>query len=95
VIGAISLGGAGGCVFALYQKKLAGGWRTAYVVTAVIAPIFQRAVLIAQSFMKITALQCHGPTGEEGICEDCASLRASALNRVGVVAGKKFKTAMQ
>src|SRR5262249_33938541 len=48
VIGAISLAVLAIALFALYSKKLAGGWRTAYVVTAVIAQFFNVLVLIVQ-----------------------------------------------
>ncbi len=95
VIGAISLVVLAVALFALYSKKLAGGWRTAYVVTAVTAQFFNVLVLIAQSFMKIPALHAMAPTGEEGIVKIVQLCALALLIVLGVVAGKKFKTAMQ
>jgi len=91
VIGTISLVVLAIALFALYSKKLAGGWRTVYVVTAVLAQFFNVLVLIAQSFMKIPALHTMAPTGDEGIVKIvqlCALLLCIAL---GVVAAKNFK----
>ena len=95
VIGGISLVVLAIALFALYSKKLAGGWRAVYVVTAVIAQFFNVLVLIAQSFMKIKALHAMAPTGEEPvvkIVQVCALVLCIAL---GVIAGKNFKTAAQ
>ncbi len=93
VIGAISLVILALALFALYSKKLAGGWRTVYVVTAVMAQFFNVLVLIVQSFMKIGVLRAMAPTGEEAIVkivQVCGLVLCIAL---GVVAGKNFKTA--
>jgi hypothetical protein len=51
--------------YALYAKKLFGGWRAVYVVTAVVAQYFNFFVLIAQSFQKIPFLHVLAPTGKE------------------------------
>jgi len=67
VIGAISLVVLAVALFALYSKKLAGGWRTAYVVTAVTAQFFNVLVLIAQSFMKIPALHAMARQAKRGL----------------------------
>src|SRR5215813_2774670 len=71
VIGAISLFVLAIALFALYSKKLAGGWKTVYVVTAVLAQFFNVLVLVVQSFMKIPALHAMAPTGEESIVKIC------------------------
>jgi len=95
VIGGISLVVLAIALFAVYSKKLAGGWRAVYVVTAVIAQFFNVLVLIVQSFMKIRVLHAMAPTGEEAvvkITQVCALVLCIVL---GVVAGKKFKTAAQ
>ena len=95
VIGVISLVVLAIALFALYSKKLADGWRTVYVVTAVMAQFFNVLVLIAQSFMKIGALRAMAPTGEEAIVkivQVCALVLCIVL---GVVAGKNFKIAAQ
>jgi hypothetical protein len=95
VIGGISLVVLAIALFALYSKKLALGWRAAYVVTTVIAQFFNVLVLVVQSFRKIPALHTMAPTGEESvvkITQLCALVLCIAL---GVVAGKNFKTAAQ
>lgn len=95
IIGAISLVVLAIALFALYTKKLTGGWRTVYVVTAVLAQFFNVLVLIVQSFMKIPALHAMAPTGEESIVKItqlCALVLCIVL---GVVAGKNFKTIAQ
>lgn len=94
VIGTISLVVLALALFAFYAKKLAGGWRTVYVVTAVMAQFFNVLVLIVQSFMKIRVLHAMAPTGEEGIVkivQVCALVLCIAL---GVVAGKNFRPAV-
>ena len=76
--------------FALYAKKLFGGWRTVYVVTAVIAQYLNFFVLIVQSFQKISFLHELAPTGKEpafGVAQGAALLLFIVL---GVVAAKKF-----
>src|SRR5258707_10915070 len=67
VIGGISLLVLAIALFAVYSKKLEGGWRAVYVVTAVIAQFFNVLVLIVQSFMKILALDALAPTGDEPV----------------------------
>jgi hypothetical protein len=52
-------------IHALYSKRLAGGWRTAYVVTAAIALYLNVFVLVVQSFQKISALNALAPTQSE------------------------------
>jgi hypothetical protein len=66
VLGIISLVVLAISLLALYSKKLAGGWRTTFVITAVMAQYFNFFVLIAQSFGKIPALHALAPTQSEG-----------------------------
>lgn len=91
VIGVISLVILAIALFALYSKKLAGGWRTVYVVTAVIAQFFNLLILIVQSFMKIPALHAMAPTGDEGIVKIVQLCALVLLIGLGVIAGKNFK----
>jgi len=95
VIGGISLVVLAISLFALYSKKLAGGWRTVYVVTAVIAQFFNVLVLIVQSFRKIRVLHAMAPTGEEPVVKIVQVCALVLLIVLGVVAGKNFKTAAQ
>jgi hypothetical protein len=52
-------------IAARYLRHLAGGWRTTYVITAVIALYFNVFVLIAQLFQKVPSLKALAPLGSE------------------------------
>lgn len=51
--------------FALYGRHLAGPWRRAYVVAAVLALYLNSFVLIVQAFQKLPPLQALAPTQSE------------------------------
>jgi hypothetical protein len=65
ILGVLSLIALAIALFALYAFHLKGGWRTTYVVTALIALYFNCFVLIAQSFEHVPALHALAPTGAE------------------------------
>ena len=65
VVGALSLVVLAVCVAALYWKKLVGGWRTAYIVTAVTALYLNVFVLVVQLFVKTPPLAKLAPTQQE------------------------------
>jgi hypothetical protein len=65
VVGALSLLVLAGCLAARYWMKLARGWRTAYVVTAVVAIYLNTFVLVVQLFAKTPALAALAPTQQE------------------------------
>jgi len=50
-------------LYALYGRRLAGAWRTVFVVTAVLALYLNCFVLVIQSFLKVPALHVLAPTG--------------------------------
>ena len=88
--GIISLAVLAFTFYALYAKKLFGGWRTVYVVTAVIAQYLDFFVLIVQSFQKVPALHALAPTQQEppfAIAQGAALLLFIVL---GVLAVKRF-----
>jgi len=62
VVGAVSLMVLAVALFALYGRHLAGRWRTAYVVTALLAFYLNVFVLVIQSFIKIPALHALAPS---------------------------------
>ncbi|HVW73895.1 MAG TPA: hypothetical protein VHC39_09670 [Rhizomicrobium sp.] len=62
IIGAISLVVLAVALFALYGRRLAGHWRTAYVITATLALYLNVFVLVIQSFIKIPALHALAPS---------------------------------
>ncbi len=53
------------CVAARYWKQLQGGWRTTYVITAVVALYLNVFVLVVQLFGKTPALAQLAPTQQE------------------------------
>lgn len=50
---------------ALYVKKLTGGWKRVYVVTAIASVYLNVFVLIVQLFLKVPALHALAPQGSE------------------------------
>ena len=64
-MGAISLVVLAGCLAALYWKRLQGGWRATYVITAVVATYLNVFVLVVQLFAKTPALAQLAPTQKE------------------------------
>jgi hypothetical protein len=52
-------------IVARYMRQMAGGWRKAYVISAMIALYLNVFVLVAQLFMKVPALKAMAPTGVE------------------------------
>jgi hypothetical protein len=65
IVGALSLVVLAGCLAARYWLKLARGWRTTYVVTAVVAIYLNVFVLVVQLFAKTPALIQLAPTQQE------------------------------
>jgi hypothetical protein len=61
IVGAIALADLALAVYALYGRRLAGGWRATYVVTATIALYFNVFVLVAQLFQKLPPLNGQPP----------------------------------
>jgi hypothetical protein len=65
VVGGLSLVVLAACIAARYWMKLAGAWRTTYVVTAVVAIYLNVFVLVVQLFAKTPALAQLAPTQQE------------------------------
>jgi hypothetical protein len=65
IVGIISLFVLAVAVYARYPRRLAGGWRKTYVITAMIALYLNCFVAIVQSFLKIPALKNIAPTQTE------------------------------
>jgi hypothetical protein len=64
-LGILSLIALGVALAARYPQRMAGSWRTAYVVTAVISQYFNFFVLVTQSFQKLPPLHAVAPTQSE------------------------------
>lgn len=65
VVGGLSLVVLAACLTARYWMKLAGAWRTTYVVTAAVAAYLNVFVLVVQLFAKTPALAQLAPTQQE------------------------------
>jgi hypothetical protein len=65
VIGVLSLAAIAVAVAALYRFRLAGPWRTTYVVSAMLALYLNVFVLVVQLFEKVAALHALAPTKSE------------------------------
>jgi hypothetical protein len=65
IVGAMSLVVLALCLVARYGKRLARGWRTSYVITAVAALYLNVFVLVVQLFAKTPALAQLAPTQQE------------------------------
>ncbi len=65
IVGGLSLVVLAGAITARYWMKLVGGWRTTYVITAVIAVYLNVFVLVVQLFAKTPALAALAPTQQE------------------------------
>jgi hypothetical protein len=65
IVGMISLVTLLIAIVARYAFGMGGGWRPAYVVTALVAQWFNVFVLVAQFFNKVTALRALAPTQSE------------------------------
>jgi len=65
IVGTISLVVLLIAIVARYAFGMGGGWRPAYVVTALVAQWFNVFVLVVQLFGKVTALHALAPTQSE------------------------------
>jgi len=65
VIGALSLLLLAPAYYAWHSRRLAGGWRLTYVITAMLALYLNVFVLIFQLFDKVPALKALAPTKSE------------------------------
>ena len=78
-------------IYALYSRKLAGGWRTAYVVTAIIEQYLNVFVLIVQAFMKLPPLKALAPTQTEPPFAIAQAVNLVAFLVLGYLATKRFQ----
>lgn len=80
-------------VFALYVRKLEGGWRKIYVITAIAALYFNFFVLVAQMFQKVPALKELAPTQTEPPFGAAQAIVFALFLALGLAAVKNFRTA--
>ena len=65
IFGVISLVALAASLYAMYGRRLAGGWRATYILTALLALYLNCVVLVVQSFQKIPSLNAFAPKGSE------------------------------
>ena len=78
------------CLYARYGKRMAGSWRTAYVLTAVAALYFNVFVLVAQLFLKVPALHELAPKGNEPPFAVAQAAVLVAFLAAGILAMRRF-----
>ena len=78
-------------IYALYSRKLAGRWRSTYVVTAIIAQYFNVFVLIVQAFLKLPPLKALAPTQTEPPFAIAQAVNLVAFLVLGYLATKRFQ----
>jgi hypothetical protein len=91
ILGIISLPVLAIAIFARYGRHLAGGWRSTYVVTAVLALYLNVFVLVAQIFMKVPAAHALAPTGKEPPFLAVQLIVMAIFVVLGIFAVKKFR----
>jgi hypothetical protein len=90
-VGIISLIVLALAIYALYARRLAGGWRNVYVIDAVIAQYLNFFVLIAQLFMKVPALKAVAPTQTEGPFKVTQLAALILFLLLGILATRRFR----
>ncbi len=80
-------------LYALYKERLHGGWRIAYVVTALIGLYLNVFVLIAQSFQKVSFLRPLAPNGNEPPFAIAQGVALVSFVLLGFLALRKFQPA--
>jgi hypothetical protein len=93
VLGVLSLIALAIACVARYAKKMQGGWRKTYVITAVISLYFNVFVLIAQSFLKVRVLHALAPTGSEPAFAVAQGLNLIFFIVLTIFAVRKFRPA--
>jgi hypothetical protein len=93
ILGVLSLIALAIAIYARYSKQLGGGWKSAYVITAVISLYFNVFVLIAQAFMKVPSLHAMAPTGSEPPFLEAQVACMVIFIVLCVLAVKKFRNA--
>ncbi len=83
IVGAISLIVLAVAIYARYVRHLAGGWRVAYVVSAVAALYFNCFVLVVQAFLKVPRPERARPDPVRAALRRRPARGARAVHRAG------------
>lgn len=79
-------------LYARYSKRLAGFWRPAYVIGAMLAFYLNFVVLIVQSFQKVPALKALAPTQSEPPFLATQIISMLAFIVLGTLAVRNFRS---
>jgi hypothetical protein len=90
-IGIVSLVVLAIAILALYRRRLAGGWRRTYVISAVVALYLNVFVLIVQLFEKVPTLRALAPTQSERPFAVTQVVVMVLFIVLGIAAAKKFR----
>lgn len=93
VLGIVSIILLAVAIYAFYSRRLAGGWRRSYVITAVMALYLNVFVLIAQLFQKVPALKALAPTQSEPPFKISQLVNLVVFIVLGILAAKGFRNA--
>lgn len=91
VVGGLSLLALAAASYALYGRNLAGVWRKAFVIGAVISLYFNFFVLVAQLFQKTPALVDLAPTQSEPPFAITQAVVLGVFIWVGIIATIQFR----
>jgi hypothetical protein len=91
IVGLISLVVLIVAYIARYAKRMVGGWRWIYVVSAVLALYFNVFVLIVQAFRKVPFLTTLAPTQSEPPFQIVQGVVLVLFVVAGVLAVKRFR----
>ena len=94
IVGIISLVMLLIAIVARYAFGMSGPWRPAYVVTALVAQWLNVFVLVAQLFMKVTALHALAPTQSEPPFLIAQTVVMVLFIIVGIAALRQFRPAV-
>jgi len=93
VVGVISLVVLAIALFAWYRRHLEGGWRNAYVITAMMALYLNVFVLVVQLFRRVPALKELAPTQTESPFKLTQLVVLLVFVGITIVATTKFRRA--
>jgi hypothetical protein len=91
IVGCISLAVLAVAAYARYGARLDGGWRTVYVIGAVVALYLNVFVLIVQLFRRVPALTALAPTQSEPPFAIAQGIVLVLFIGLGVLAAKRFR----
>jgi hypothetical protein len=91
-VGTISLAVLAVAIYALYTRRLAGGWRKVYVISAILALYLNVFVAIVQAFLKVPTLNALAPTQTEPPFKLTQLVVLVVFVVLGVIAAIRFRS---